>query len=423
MKRLTDTKVKNAKPALKTEEDLKKKPDGKYKDRKLFDGDGLYLLVTPSGGKLWRFKYHYGGAEKLLALGKYPDLSLKDARNHLGAARKLLAQNPSIDPSEQRKEEKAARADSFKAVSAEWFEAKQSKNALVTRERNQFILDKLSDRLGKESVSAISTLKTKAALLAIQKKHGVETARRAHGIAARVFEFAIANGIASVDPTSGLKGVLKDKDTKHRPALTKPKEVGELMRKIYSYNGQPQIGAALKLLALNFTRPSELRLGKWDEIDFAAATWTIPASRMKTRRKNPHEHLLPLSKQSVAILKKLHELTGGSEWVFPQLDTPKKPISENATNNGLAAMGYTSDQHRSHSFRVTASTMLHELNFPTEVIDTQQARPRGSVSGIYNRSHLLPQRRELLQAWADYLDSLRTGANVVPIKGSQTSFA
>lgn len=409
MKALTATEVKNAKP--------------RAKPYKKGAGKGLYLLVTPAGGKLWRLKYHFAGVEKLLALGKFPDVSLKDARDKRDAAKKLLAKSPPVDPSEQLQIAKASQADSFKAVSVDWFEAKQSKNAPVTRERNQFILDKLSDRLGKESVSMISTLKMKGALLAIQKKHGVETARRAHGIAARVFEYSIANGKASVDPTAGLKGVLKDKNTKHRPALTKPKEVGELMRQIYAYKGQPQIGAALKLLALNFTRPSELRFGKWDEIDFETATWTIPASRMKMRRKNPHEHLLPLSKQSVAILKELHKLTGDSDWVFPQIGNSDKPISENATNNGLEALGYTSVQHRSHSFRATASTMLHELNFPTEVIDTQQARPRGTVSGIYNRSHLIPQRRELLQAWADYLDSLRTESNVVAIKGFLTEIA
>ncbi len=405
MKTLTATQVKNAKP--------RKKP------YKMGAGNGLYLLVTPIGSRLWRFKYRFAGAEKLLALGKYPDVSLSEARDKRDAARKLLAKNPPVDPSEQRQIEKAAQADSFKAVGLEWFEAKQTKNATVTRERNQFILDKLNDRMGNDSVSSVSTLKVKGALLAIQKKHGVETARRAWGIAARVFEFAIANGKASIDPTAGLKGILKDKDTKHRPALTKPKDVAELMRKIEAYKGQPQVIAALKLLALNFTRPAELRHGKWVEVDFETATWTIPASRMKMRRKNPQEHLLPLSKQSVAVLKKLHKVTGHSALVFPQPDNPKKPISENATNNALANMGYSSDQHRSHSFRTTASTMLHEQNYPTEVIDTQQARPRGSVSGIYNRSHLLPQRRELLQSWANYLDALRTGGNIVAIKGSQ----
>ena len=408
MTRLTATAVKKLKPRL--------------KPYKRGAGDGLYLLVNPRGSKLWRFKYHFGGSEKLLTLGKYPDVTLKEAREKCGDARRLLAKAPPVDPSEQRQIEKAAQADSFKAVSSDWFEDKQSKNVLVTRERNQFILDRLSERLGQESVSTITTLKMKSALLTIQKNNGVETARRAWGLAANVFGYAIAHGKANTDPTSGLKSVLKDQDVNHRPAITKPKEVGKLMRDIYAYDGMPEVTAALKMMALNFARPSEIRLGKWDEIDFEKNLWVIPASRMKMRRRNPHEHLLPLSTQSVEILKELQKLTGGGEWVFPT-NRPGRPISENATNNALNRMGYAGDVHRCHSFRVTGSTMLHEMSFPPEVIETQMAHARGSVSGIYNRSHLLPQRRELLQAWADYLDSLRTGANVVAIKQSQDNVA
>lgn len=401
MTKLSDTKIKNAKP--------KKKPF------KLYDEGGLYLLISPKGSKGWRFKYRFAGREKLLSLGLYPDTTLAKAREKRDVKRTLLAAEPPIDPSVERQARKAAQADSFKVLSAQWFEDKQTSNAETTRERNQFILDRLTDRLGKESMPKITTLKMKSALLAIQKHNGIETARRARGIASRVFAYAIAHGKASSDATAGLKDILKAKNTIHRAAITKPRQLGELMQKIYAYGGQPTTVAALKLLALNFTRPSELRLGKWSEIDFDNAIWIIPAERMKMRRKNPSEHLLPLSVQSVAILKDLHKLTGGGELIFPT-NKPDTPLSENAFNNAIRKMGFDGDTHTAHGFRSTASTFLHELNFSAEVIETQLAHSRPGVAGIYNRSHLLPQRRVMLQTWSDHLDQLRKGGKVIPIK-------
>lgn len=269
--------------------------------------------------------------------------------------------------------------------------------------------------MGKLAVSQIDTPTILSALRSIQKNNGIETAHRAKGIAARVFAYAIADGKAHADPTSGLRDSLKDKCTRHRPAITDPKKVGELLRSIHAFGGQVTTVAALKLLAHNFTRPSEIRLGKWSEVDFEKAQWEIPVERMKTRRTNPQPHLLPLSVQSLAILKELHEFTGGDGWIFPT-NRPGRPLSENAFNNALKKMGYTGDVHTGHSFRTTASTLLHEMNLPSEVIDTQLAHARGSVSGIYNRSHLLPQRRDMMQVWCDYLDQLRIGGQVVPIK-------
>lgn len=388
--RLTATKVKHAK-------------EPPYK---LFDGKGLFLLISPSGSKGWRFKYRFCGREKLISLGTYPEVSLAEARIRLLAARRLLAADPPIDPSAVRKAEKAARADTFKVISTEWFEDTQATNAEVTRERNQFILDRLIDRIGARPISKISVIDMRNSLLSIQRENGPETARRAKGIASRVYSYAIAHGRADNNPTAGLLGILKKRNTKHRAAITNPKQVGELMRAIYAYKGQPTTTAALKLLALNFPRPSELRLGKWDEIDFDKALWAIPASRMKARQKNPHEHLLPLSSQSVEILQALHKLTGLGEWVFPTT-RPDAPLSENAFNNALQKMGYAGDVHTAHGFRSTASTLLHEQNFLPDVIETQLAHARAGVAGIYNRSHLLPQRREMLQRWADYLDQLR----------------
>jgi integrase len=405
MKTLTVKAIDNVKP--------------KSKPSKMFDGGGLYLLVKPNGSKLWRFKYRFGGGEKLISLGKYPETSLKLARDKRTSKRAMLDAEPPIDPSEERKSRNAALVSSFKAVGDRWFEQKQSDLAVTTRERNRFILDRLSDRLGKQPISKITTPDMKAALISIQNRNGPETARRAKGIASRVFAYAIADGEANTDPTAGLTEILKERNTKSRSAVTKPSEVGRLMRSIYKYKGQATTVAGLKLLALNFTRPTELRLGKWSEIDFEKSLWEIPASRMKMRRRNPQPHLLPLSDQSVDILKELRGLTDGSEWVFPSFDL-SKPLSENAFNSALKKMGFDGGTHTAHGFRSTASSLLHELNFSAEVIETQLAHARPGVAGIYNRSNLLPQRKEMLQAWADHLDQLRNGAKVVPI-GSKTA--
>ncbi len=399
--KLTQKQIDKAKPA--------------QKPFTLADGGGLVLLLQPSGARWWRLRYRYGGRAKMISMGTYPDTTLAAARDKRDDARKLLAAEPPIDPSVDRQARKAAQADSFQVVAAEWFADKQSKNAEVTRKQNQLILDRLTDRIGMQPVSKITTPALLSALKSIQKHNGAETARRARGIAGKVFAYAIAYGKATSDATAGLQDSLQEKNTQHWAAITKPKEVGELMRRIYSFSGQATTAAGLKLLVLNFTRPSEIRLGKWDEIDFDEALWVIPASRMKMRHKNPHEHLLPLSSQSVEILRELHKLSGHGDWVFPT-NKPDTPLGRNAFNNALRKMGYSGDVHTPHGFRSTASTLLHEMNFSPEAIETQLAHARGSVSGIYNRSHLLPQRREMLQAWADYLDQLRKGGKVVAIK-------
>jgi integrase len=400
MKPLTATEVKNAKP--------------KANPYKRGAGKGLYMLVTPNGSKLWRMKYRFGGSEKLLALGKYPDTTLKEAGEKRDAARKLLDSDPPTDPAEVKRAEKAATAGSFRAIGQQWFADKQSHLAKVTRDRNKGILKLLNKLIGKRPISKIRTTELRSALLTIQKNNGPETARRARGIASRVFAYAVAHGKASGDPTAGLQDVLKARNTKSRSALTKPAEVGELLRAIDSFSGQETTKVGLKLLALNFTRPTEIRLGKWEEIDLIAGTWEIPASRMKMRSKNPTSHLLPLSKQSVKTLKELRKFTG-DDWVFPT-NTGDKPLSENAFNNALAKIGYGTDKHTAHGFRSTASTLLHEMNFPPEVIETQLAHARPGVAAVYNRSHLLPQRKKMLQAWANYLDQLRKDEKVVPIK-------
>lgn len=380
----------------------------------------MYLLVKPNGSKLWRLKYRFGGIEKSLSLGRYPETTLKEAGQKRDAARKLLDADPPIDPSVQRRAEKLTSAGSFRAVAHQWFELKQSNLVQKTRDRNNFILERLSERLGASPIGKIKTLDVKDALLAIQKQNGPETARRARAIAARVFAYAIAHGKASGDPTAGLRDILKERHTQPRFALTKPCDVGRLLQAIDGFSGQETTKAGLQLLALNFTRPTEMRLARWNEINFQTGLWEIPAGRMKMRRKNPQPHLLPLADQSLKILEKLSTITSAQDWVFPTM-AGEKPLSENAFNNALKSIGFGSKIHTAHGFRATASTLLHEMNFSPELIETQLAHVRPGVAGVYNRSHLLQQRKEMLQAWADYLDQLRDGNNITPIRAGASA--
>lgn len=409
MNKLTQARINSAKP--------------KARPYSLADGGGLGLLVNPNGSRYWRFRYRFAGTAKMISMGVYPETGLKAARRQRTWARNLLFnKQPPVDPSAERQAYKAAEADAFGFVATDWFENKQQHLAKVTRERNQFLIDRLSDRIGRIRISQIETPHVKRAVLSIQKHHGIETARRALGIASRVFSYAIADGKAEFDPTAGLKETLKSRKTKHRAALTKPRAVARLMRAIDSFSGYGPTAAGLKLLAFNFTRPTEIRLGLWEEVDLDSGLWEIPAERMKMRRKNPHPHLLPLASQSVAILKELRKATEESQWVFPGPGYDR-PLSENAFNNALKKLGFGGEIHTAHGFRSTASTLLHEMNFPSEVIETQLAHSRGSVSGIYNRAHLLPQRRKMLQHWADYLEQLRLGGQIVPLKSERGSKA
>lgn len=374
----------------------------------LADGGGLILQVQPTGSRWWRFRYRYFGIERMLSLGTYPDTDLKSARDKRDTYRKLLAADPPIDPSERRRIAKAARADCFKAVSDSWFLEMQSGKAPSTRKRNRHVLNLLVEHLGSQSVSTITTASIQRTIRSIQKRNGVEMAHRALGRASNVFAYAIALGSASEDPTRGLKASLKENVSRPRAAITDAKLFGQLLRDIDHYNGQRSTQAALKLLALNFTRPSEIRLGKWPEIDFDKKVWIIPAARMKMRNRNPCDHLVPLSDQSIEILKQQRKLSGENDWIFPT-NKPDTPLSDAAFVNALKKMGYTTELHTPHGFRSTASTMLHEMSFPSDVIETQLAHKRKGVEGIYNRSHLLQQRREMLQSWANYLDQLRKG--------------
>jgi integrase len=409
---LTDAKARNAKPG--------------EKPVKLSDGDGMYLLVTPNGGKCWRFKYRFGGKEKLLALGTYPEISLSDARQRREEARKQVAHG--VDPGAVKKAQKASRVDSeansFEVVAREWHEKfKESwspshSHTTITRlERDIF------PWMGKRPISEIEPPEVLSVLQRIESRGAVETARRMKIVCGQVFRYAVATGRAKRDPTPDLKGALKPVISKHMAALTDPKEVAPLLRAIGDYKGSFVVKCALHLAALFFVRPGELRSAQWSEIDLEAAEWNIPVERMKLPLKTKQErkgqsHLVPLSSQAITILEELKPLTGHSKYVFPSLRTPSRPMSDNAVLSALRRMGFAKDEMSGHGFRAMARTILDEvLQVRPDFIEHQLAHAVSDPNGrAYNRTAHLAERRKMMQTWADYLDELKKDAKVLPIK-------
>lgn len=381
------------------------------KPRKLFDGNGLFLHVQ-AGGRYWRLKYRHNGAEKLLALGVYPAVSLAAARVRRDEARAQLADG--INPVEQRRAEKTARGtDTFEAVAREWLENQTKVLAAgtlrLTRRRFETWAFPI---IGAQPMRALEPPELLRLLRRIEAKGKHETASRVRQRIGQVFRYAIATGRADRDPTADLKGALMPAATQHRAAITTPVEFGALLRAIDGYSGQPASRAALQLAPLTFVRPGELRMARWPEIDLEAAIWRIPSVRMKMKR----EHIVPLSRQAVAILRELHPVTSHRPYVFESV-RPGRPLSENTMNTALRTMGYSGDMMTPHGFRASASTLLHELGWAPEVIELQLAHAqRSQVAAAYNRSARLEERRRMMQAWADYLDSLRDGgAKVVAL--------
>jgi integrase len=405
---LTDTQIKTLKPEA--------------KPRKVADEKGLYLLVQPTGGKLWRLKYRIDGKEKLLALGVYPDVGLKDARAARDEARRLLADG--LDPSEHRKANKNARADavgnSFEAVAREWFT-----KLLPTWTPDH--ADKIIKRLERDVFpwiggKPIADLNAPAVLTTIRRieaRGRLETAHRALQNCGQVFRYAVATGRAERDPTGDLRGALPPTREKHMAAITEPAEVGALLRAIDAFRGTLIVQSALKLSALVFVRPGELRQAEWSEIDLDKGEWNIPAERMKgwTRKGITTPHLVPLAPQAVEILRELQPLTGRGVHVFAGRD-PKKPMSNAAVNAALRRMGYdTKTEMTGHGFRAMARTILHEeLNVDRDVIEHQLAHAVPDALGTaYNRTKFIKERRAMMQRWADYLDKLKAGADIMAL--------
>jgi len=390
--RLTDINIKKAKPGEKT--------------RKLTDGGGLFIQIEPTGGKLWRYKYRFDRKQKLLALGKYPDVSLQEARKRHQEAREQLAHG--IDPAAAKKAQKTAgderQANSFEVVALEWFETWKADKAAGTIKRVLAGLKKnVFPYIGNRPVAGLSAPEVLAVLRRIESRGIFETAHRTKENISQVMRYAIATGRADRDPCPDLRGALKTPTVKHMPTLTDPAKVAELMKAIDAYQGGPVVRAALRLAPLVFVRPGELRVAKWADIDLGRAEWRFVTSKTKT------EHLVPLARQAVEILEDLHPLTGGGEFVFPNV-RPGRPISDATLNRALQTMGYdTANDICPHGFRAMARTLLAErLRFPENVIEHQLAHSVPDALGTaYNRTKFIDDRRRMMSEWADYLDQLK----------------
>ncbi|MBA2492431.1 MAG: integrase arm-type DNA-binding domain-containing protein [Gammaproteobacteria bacterium] len=401
---LTDTTVRTAKP--------------RPKEYKLFDGGGLYVLVKPNGTKCWRLKYRYGGKERGLALRTYPTVTLMAARASRDEARRQVAAG--IDPGQARKAEKAARGDtnSFEAVAREWY-TKQAPTWAVGHASK--IIRRLERDvipwLGARPIGCITAPELLAVLRRIESRGAIETAHRALRNSGQVFRYAVATGRCERDPSADLRWALAPVKENHLAAITEPKAVGALLRAIGGYEGAYVTKCALQLAPLVFVRPGELRKAEWAEFDLDAATWSIPVNRMKTKQP----HLVPLAHQAVAILRDLQLLTGAPkregipDYVFPGLRTITRPMSENTVNSALRRLGYAGTEMCGHGFRAMARTILDEaLNIPPHLIEHQLAHAvRDPLGRAYNRTSHLPERRKMMQQWADYLDGLRAGAKVI----------
>ncbi|MGC1159176.1 MAG: integrase arm-type DNA-binding domain-containing protein, partial [Acidobacteriaceae bacterium] len=389
---LTDREIRSVKPS--------KKP------RKLFDWGGLYLEVSPAGGKWWRLKFRFDGKEKRLSLGVYPDVTLKDARDRREEARKLLANG--IDPSENRKSQRAAQADrstnSLEVVAREWF-AKFSRTwsaghrARIVR---QFERD-IFPWIGQRPIADISAPEVLAVARRIEKRGALETAHRAIRNCGQVFRYAIATGRATNDPTGALRGALPPFRTEHLAAATEPKQFGRVLRAIDGYEGTHVVSCALRLAPLVFVRPGELRHAEWAHVDLDGAEWRYTASKTGTA------HIVPLSRQAIEILREVHPITGHGRFVFPSARSNVRAMSDNAILAAMRRMGIAKEEMSGHGFRAVARTILDEvLGVRPDFIEHQLAHAVRDPNGrAYNRTAHLPARKEMMQLWADYLDELK----------------
>ena len=385
----------------------------KDKPYKLADEKSLYLLVQSGGGKLWRFDYRFDGKRKTLALGKFPEITLADARDRRDEARKKIANE--IDPSEARKAIKSAKhaevTNSFEAVAREWLGSKmQNKSEGYQKNVLRRFELYLFPWVGKRPISGINAPELLDVVRRIEKLNKVETAYRTLQATGQVLRYAVQTGRASRDVTSDLRGALTPSVTKHMPAFTEPQQVAELMRAIDGFTGTITVQIALRLAPLVFVRPSELRKAKWTDIDLDAGEWRYLVSKTKT------EHIVPLCAQAIKLLKDIQPLSGHGEFVFQGGHNPDKAMSEAAINAALRRMGYdTKTQITGHGFRAMARTILHErLNIDPNIIEHQLAhRVPDALGSAYNRTKFLEQRKVMMQQWADYLDELKVGAKVI----------
>ena len=391
--RLSTAKIQNSPPQKKTV--------------RLFDGRGLYLEIAPTGSRWWRFKYRFAGKEKRISLGVYPDVGLKKARDRREEMRRLVADG--VDPSAARKQEKLMALDAaentFEAVAREWlekhspnWEASYSMKLLARLEANVF------PWLGHHPIRDIKAPELLSVLRRVESRGVLETAHRLMNYCGNIYRYAVATGRAERDISADLRGALPPSKPRHHASVTEPEGVAALLRAIDGYRGSNVTRYALQLAPLVFVRPGELRKAEWIEIDLEAGEWRIPAERMKMKAK----HIVPLSIQAVAILRALQPLTGKGRYVFPGARSRERCMSENTVNGGLRRLGWSGSEMTGHGFRSMASTLLNEQGWNRDAIERQLAHSeRNSIRAAYNYAEHLPERRRMMQAWSEYLDTLK----------------
>lgn len=399
---LTDTKIKNLKPQ-----------DSPYK---VFDGKGLYLLVTPAGSKLWKLKCRYNGKEIKLSYGAYPEVTLLEARRRRDEDRALLANgiNPSLHKQGIQLANKLNSDNSFESVALEWHNKNVSR---WTPDHGAKILTRLKKDIfpwiGKHPISEIKAKQLLAVLERIQKRGAIETAHRALQNSGQVFRYAVITGRADSDISLNLRGALQPVKARNHASITDPTAIPHLLRAIEGYEGHFATQCALKLAPLFFVRPGELRQAEWSEFNFESNEWRIPAHKMKMREM----HIVPLSSQAIKILNEIRPLTGNGQYVFPSIRTTKRPMSNNTLNSALRRLGYTKDEMTAHGFRSMACTILNEQGFNRDAIERQLAHAeRNSVRAAYNYAEHLLERREMMQKWADYLETISSSAKILQLK-------
>ncbi len=401
---LTDVAIRNAKP--------------RAKPYKMGDSLGLFLLVQPSGGKLWRLKYRVDGREKKVGFGTYPDVSLSEARRRRDEAREAIAAGK--DPSREKQRDKVRSlelaGDTFTLIAAEFGEKRKNDGhkawAPATATRSEYLLSQLSGSIGRMPISQIEPADVLAAVRKIERKGKYESARRTLQLASLVFRYAVATARLKSDPTRDLRGALTSPKVTHYGAITDAARVGELLRAIDGYEGLGIAKLAMQLAPHVFVRPGELRHADWSEIDLDAAEWTIPAE--KTKMRKPHR--VPLSNEAVELLREVKAITGPTGYVFPSVRTRSRPMSENTINAGLRRLGYASDEMTAHGFRAMASTLLNESGkWSPDAIERALAHgDSDKVRAAYHRGAHWDERVEMAQWWSDYLDALRNGADILP---------
>jgi len=409
------TQIRNAKPGP--------------KPYKITDEKGLFLLVQPSGGMLWRMKYRIDGhddegrskrIEKKLGLGTYPEVSLKQARERRDEARRMLANG--IDPAEQKQRDKhtakVAAANTFSVV-AKAYIAKNQRDGLAeaTVQKREWFTRLVEKSLGHRPIAEIQPYEVLDAVRPFEASKNDEKAHRTLQFIGQVFRFAVANQLAPSDPTRDLRGALAKRSAKHHAAILDPSKAGEMLRAMDGYEGHPSTRVALQLSALLFVRPGELRRAEWSEIDLASNVWRIPAAKMKARQ----EHAVPLCRQAVALFNEAKVLSGGGRYVFPSIRSPLDPMSENTVNAALRRLGFTGDEMTAHGFRAMASTLLNESNkWSPDAIERALAhKDKDTIRAAYHRGAHWAERVEMAQWWADYLDNLRRGAKILPFHAAE----